>query len=126
MMRGNGLAVLSGALADLAAADEQEPVDTGEGRSQRAGVAVVGDAHLHTRLGQRLRPRGVADDGDHVGGGDARPEQVGDDEAAELPGGAGDGESGHGRCSSGRWGGRWVRWVRWVGSAPGVRWRRRR
>ncbi len=95
------VAVLHGALADLVARDEHDLVDAGERGGQGGDVGVGGDADLHALLGERRGLGLVAHDGDDLGRGHAL-EQLGDDAAAELAGGSGDGD-GHG-VLLGRWG----------------------
>lgn len=92
--RVDDVGVLGDPLADLAARDEQEPVDTDERRVEGGGVGVVGAAHHDTTVGQVGDGLGVAGDGDDVGCGRGALEESLDDEAAEVTAGTGD-EKGH-------------------------------
>ena len=68
------------------------------------GIPPVGDirrclaalADEENLVGEVLEPRGVAPEGDEVGGRDPTLQQGGEDEAAELAGGSGDGDGRHG------------------------------
>ncbi len=87
---GNDGGVLRGALTDLAGRDEQQLVHALEGRFERDGLGVVGLPDLHPQDGEVGGFFRAAHGGHDLGGGN-RVEQLPDDEAAELAGGAGDG-----------------------------------
>jgi hypothetical protein len=89
--------VLPFPLPDLAAGDEQQPVHAGERRHQGRRVVVVGHPNPHAPLGERSGLGIVADDGDHIGGGDAAIEQREHGEPAQLAGRTGNGIGSHGR-----------------------------
>jgi hypothetical protein len=87
----DGGGVLGHAVAEHVGADEQQPVDAGEGRRQRLGLVEVAAADGRAGVGEvgdRLRAAG--DEHDLVGR-DAVEDQLGG-EPAEVAGGAGDGD----------------------------------
>ncbi len=83
------VAVLGRALADLVGGDQQQFVRAGEGRGERLGPGVVGLPNLHAAGGEVGGLLRAAHGRDDVAGGHAAFQQLLDDKAAEVPGGAG-------------------------------------
>lgn len=83
--------MLCDALADLGSGYQHDGVDTLDGSGDGCGVGVVEADDAHAQISGLGRVAGSGDDRLRVG---SALEQIGDDEAAEVAGGAGD-EDGH-------------------------------